>query len=452
MTSVGGESPGSAEETFKAVLVSAMAGCRAMAIIADDDAVASKVTSAVGSRMEGAGALVMTAIAQPGATLQDLIDQAAPPAPRKRKDRNGKDRNGKDKANVPDGPAALALRLLQGEDAGLLTVAQAHLLDATILESLLSLSRIELEDNRVLQVLLSGNAVLNTKLDRRAEGAQQVGVLRWFLDSEPQAAASGPSRPVEPSRPTPRVAAPSAIRKPSPAETSRLLPSRLLRRVGAVAFLFIAAASAGWFIAGLFQTETTVAAVEEPAAPSPTPIQAPAIQAPASQTPAIQTPTSERPAPTADLLISTDHGPRPTMRSGETVVVRLETTADKFVYCYYMDGFGQVSRIFPNRFQSDAFIPAGQAVEIPPGPERPFNIRLDTPGRIEFVACLASPTEVDSSRIAGAEAGDLTSIPGLQLHDLLHDFAVLSTTGARGQTMPISVVAGTDSPPSNPGR
>jgi hypothetical protein len=117
-----------------------------------------------------------------------------------------------------------------------------------------------------------------------------------------------------------------------------------------------------------------------------------------------------------------------------------------------MDGFGQVSRIFPNRFQSDAFIPAGQAVEIPPGPERPFNIRLDTPGRIEFVACLASPTEVDSSRIAGAEAGDLTSIPGLQLHDLLHDFAVLSSTGARGQTMPISVVAGADSPPSNPSR
>ena len=40
--------------------------------------------------------------------------------------------------------------------------------------------------------------------------------------------------------------------------------------------------------------------------------------------------------------------------------MRLETMTNKFVYCYYIDGFGQVARIFPNRYQLDAFVPAGR--------------------------------------------------------------------------------------------
>src|SRR4051812_31066122 len=113
MTSVGGESPGSAEETFKAVLVSAMAGSRAMAIIAggDDDDDASTVASTVGSRMEGAGAKVMSATARPGATLMDLIDQVAAPTTGKGKDTGrGKDTGkGKDRGygGAPDGATAL---------------------------------------------------------------------------------------------------------------------------------------------------------------------------------------------------------------------------------------------------------------------------------------------------------------------------------------------------------
>src|SRR3954470_16687675 len=149
MTSVGGESPGSAEETFKAVLVSAMAGSRAMAIIAggDDDDDASTVASTVGSRMEGAGAKVMSATARPGATLMDLIGQVAAPMTGRGK--------GRGRGGVPDGPTALALQLLQGEDAGFLAISQAHLLDPRTLENLLSLSQVEPGDGRVLQVLLS---------------------------------------------------------------------------------------------------------------------------------------------------------------------------------------------------------------------------------------------------------------------------------------------------------
>ena len=155
---------------------------------------------------------------------------------------------------------------------------------------------------------------------------------------------------------------------------------RSFRHVGVLGLL-IAAAAAGWFTADRILTEVSVPAAETHVEPA------------------------QSPALTPDFLISTDHGPMPTLPSGETVVVQVETSADKFVYCYYMDGSRQVARIFPNRFQSDAFVPAGKMVQIPPGPEpeRPFNIRLEMPGRLEAVTCLASSAELDRSRIDGTD-------------------------------------------------
>jgi hypothetical protein len=179
---------------------------------------------------------------------------------------------------------------------------------------------------------------------------------------------------------------------------------RLFRHASALVLL-IAAAAAGWFAADRLLTEVSV------------------------------------------MVVSTDHGPMPTLRSGETVAVQVETSADKFVYCYYMDGSRQVARIFPNRFQPDALVPAGQKVQIPPGPEpeRPFNIRLETAGRLEAVTCLASSTELDGSRIDGTDVEDLTPIPGLGLQDLVDAFGRLSASGARSQMIPINVMADTDS-------
>ena len=160
--------------------------------------------------------------------------------------------------------------------------------------------------------------------------------------------------------------------------------------------LLIAAAAAGWFAADRLLTEVSV------------------------------------------MVISTDHGPTPTLRPGETVAVQVETGADRFIYCYYMDNSRQVARIFPNRFQPDAFVPAGQKVQIPPGPEteRPFNIRLDTAGQIEVITCLASSTELDRNRIDGTEIEDLTPIPGLGLQDLLDAFGNSPPPGLTARPFP----------------
>jgi hypothetical protein len=421
MTSVAEDYPGNAEETFNAVLMSAIAGCRVMAVMAQRDEDAATVIQAVASRMESAGASVMVATAQPGASLADVVGWIAPAA-------------AKDLAGELDGPESLAARLLGREDAGLLIVKQAQALAPDTLDGLLELSQARLEDGRVLQVLLSGATALETLLDR-PEG-RPVAVSRWHLS-----ARSEPNFPMAASRVDTETWRPD----PSPPAPEPLKVSRLTRGLGVLGVLVVLAAGAtvasGWGQSATSQSATSQSATTQPEAMVAVaePELVPTVEV--VESPVAPPPVEEEPAPLPELAVTTDHGSKPTLSAGETIVVRVETTADKFVYCYYMDGFGKVARLFPNRFQPDALVPAGQAVEIPPGPERPFNIRLDTPGQVEAISCLASTTEIERSGMTGAETEDLLPIPGLGLEDLLNDFATLSDTGIRSVTMPITVVA-----------
>ncbi|GEO37607.1 hypothetical protein SAE02_17550 [Skermanella aerolata] len=437
MTSVQEENPGGAEEIFNAVLVSAMAGYGAMAVTAAHDDDATTLVRTVGTRMDAAGAVVMIALAHPGASLLDLIDQVGLTSrPKVIPIAASKAKAKKHRSDDLPSPESLALTLLQGEDAGLLIVAEAHALDQETLEDLLSLSQVHLGDSRALQVLLAGNDDLNANLDR---SAGQVRVKRWTLDlcAQPAAQKAIPAPtpqpqpiPVQPPSPTPSQAPPPADRRPR-------------HRQAAFGLLLTAAAATGWFAADRALTEYAVAVSEPPvieaplaeASPQPEPEPAPAPIEPQAAIPS--------PEPPPEILLSTDHGPMPTLNPGDTIVVQVESNADRFVYCYYMDSFRQVSRIFPNRFQTDAFVPAGQQVAIPPGPEaeRPFNIRLDMASRLEVITCLASSTAIDGSGIDGTDIDDLTPIPGLGLQDIFDAFGKLAGTGACSQTMPINVVA-----------
>ncbi|WP_158043985.1 DUF4384 domain-containing protein [Skermanella pratensis] len=376
--------PADAGEILNAVLLSAMAGRRALAVTADREDDAALLAQAVGSRLEAAGAVVMTAVAQPGMTLEDLLDQAAP------------SRTVPAGGESAGGPAALASRLLRGEDAGLLLVLQAHALDADLLGRLVALSQADWGEGRLLQVLLAGTA----GLDLDPDGP----VSRWHL-APPRDAGLPQASPGE--RPPPAPSRPHRLSIPA---------------LACVA----AAAAACWLVA---------------TGPEPSPVHTEAVQT----AEAVQAAEAPEPAEAAvGLLVSSDHGAAPVLPAGETIVVRVETASDSFVYCYYTDGLGQVARLFPNRFQPDALVPAGRVVEVPPGPERPFHIRLDTPGRPEVVACLASPTEVDGAAldgIDGVRTDDLLPIPGLELQDILGAFARLSGPGVDSATMPITVTA-----------
>ena len=186
--------------------------------------------------------------------MQDLLDQVPAPAA----NRNGA-RSSKSKA--------LALRLLQGEDAGLLTVVKAHELEAGLLESLLSLSQIDFGDGRFVQVLLSGNGSLNAQLERPSEGtvARQVRVERWLLAPQPQVrirpVSSGSGTAFRDRRPDgPVQASPLRAVPPSPG-TSPAGGSRFFRLF--VAFILIMGATiAGWFAADHFWTGVKIGTVK----------------------------------------------------------------------------------------------------------------------------------------------------------------------------------------------
>lgn len=414
---LGKADPGSPDGTVDAVFLSAIMGRRVIAVIADAHRDASTLVRAVGTRMGAAGAVVMVATASPGATLQDLLSQITTLGV-------GTEAGG----GAPCGSRAW-VQQMQGQDAGLFTVLQAHVLDARVLESLLLLSKVETEGGRFVQVLLAGNAGLEAQLDRcsGAAATPQAGVQRWFLAARPPAITSSAGadrgrahsdawadRPVQAFSHRPASDVP-----PSP----RARLSRTLCLSSALAILCIAVTGAGLLMADRFRTVVGVDAIEIPIRPA----------------------ANRDIAPPMDFVVTTDHGPTPSFNAGETVVVRVKTTPNAFVYCYYRDVSGEVARIFPNRFQPDAFVPAGQEIEIPPGPERPFNIRMDQPGQEEVVACLASPREIEQSRIDNGETEDLTPIAGLELQDVLDAFGALSGRGGRSLTMPIAVVAGRNS-------
>jgi Domain of unknown function (DUF4384) len=348
MTSVREENPGGTEEIFNAVLVSAMAGYGAMAVAAAHDDDAATLARAVGTRMDAAGAVVMVAMAHPGASLSDLIDQVGVTVrPKVIPIAAASKTKAKHRSDDLPSPESLALTLLQGEDAGLLIVAEAHALDQEALEDLLSLSQVNLGDGRALQVLLAGNDDLNTSLDR---STGQVRVKRWTLEPCAQPADQK------------TIPAPKPQPQPIPVQ-SPPAPQRPRRRYAAFGLLLTAAAT-GWFAADRALTEYSVAVPEPPTIEAPLAEASPQPEPEPEPEPAPVEPqaTIPSPEPPPEILLSTDHGPMPTLNPGDTIVVQVETSSDRFVYCYYMDSFRQVSRIFPNRFQTDAFVPARQDV------------------------------------------------------------------------------------------
>jgi len=149
------------------------------------------------------------------------------------------------------------------------------------------------------------------------------------------------------------------------------------------------------------------------------------------------------PPPAPELTLSSTRGPQPSYRAGEALVVKASASSDGFLYCYYADAKGAVSRIFPNRFQPDAFVEARREVEIPPGPQPPFNIRMEQPNATETVACVTSPQEVGLALPESYKAADLAVIAGARLDDVLNAYSRLTNTTVKTGRMTVKVLPAT---------
>lgn len=140
------------------------------------------------------------------------------------------------------------------------------------------------------------------------------------------------------------------------------------------------------------------------------------------------------------LVLGSPRGPQPKYRVGETLVVSVQPTQDAYVYCYYQDAAGTVARIFPNRFQPDAFIHAGKQIEVPPAGGSSFAIRFDKPGVSEAVSCLGADREVGLRLPDSLKAQDLEPLPVKGLDDVAARFRTVQGARVDDARMAVEVI------------
>jgi hypothetical protein len=108
---------------------------------------------------------------------------------------------------------------------------------------------------------------------------------------------------------------------------------------------------------------------------------------PALSDPSLRAPTDSTTMPLYATLITPD-GRNPTLRAHDEIKARLITKKGAFAYCFYADGEGKISRIFPNRFQPDAMV-KHNAVQLS-DPGGAFTLVADMPNRTEEVRCVTA--------------------------------------------------------------
>jgi peptidoglycan hydrolase-like protein with peptidoglycan-binding domain len=138
------------------------------------------------------------------------------------------------------------------------------------------------------------------------------------------------------------------------------------------------------------------------------------------------------------VALASERGKKPTYAPSEELRMAVRADQNAFLYCYYQDGKGQVARIFPNRFQPDSYIPAGDIIEIP-SRGAPFQIRFDQPQSQEEVACIASDREVGMHLPLDLKGKDLAPLPVASLDELIGVFEEIDRSGLGIARLPIQV-------------
>jgi len=138
------------------------------------------------------------------------------------------------------------------------------------------------------------------------------------------------------------------------------------------------------------------------------------------------------------VTIESERGPEPSYAPYELFRARVNVSESAFLYCFYRDGEGEISRIYPNRFQADAYVAGGRVLEIP-GRSAPFEIRFDDGESIEEIACVASEREVGLYLDEELKTVDLSPLPVTSVDELISVFRDIDPNGLGVARMSIRV-------------
>ncbi|MGF1643198.1 MAG: DUF4384 domain-containing protein [Thiotrichales bacterium] len=118
------------------------------------------------------------------------------------------------------------------------------------------------------------------------------------------------------------------------------------------------------------------------------------------------------------MTLDTERGVRPVFKAGESLNVRVKTTTDAHVYCYYQQADDTIFKIFPNRFSPNAKVAGGKDVRIPG--TNSFELRLDQHDAVESVMCMASIEELDKKLPPELGQQSLEPLPLKKLESVYH--------------------------------
>ena len=158
----------------------------------------------------------------------------------------------------------------------------------------------------------------------------------------------------------------------------------------------------------------------------------------------------ELPDPVADALpvpepvqieLYTDRGREPVYAPLESLRAHVRVSGNAYVACYYQEAGGGVVQVFPNRFQPQGYVAAGEIVALP-GRRAGFQIVPEQAGAQEQLMCVASPREITSHLPDELRVRDLVPMPIESLEALAETFRGIDRASVSQALLPISVAAG----------
>ena len=136
------------------------------------------------------------------------------------------------------------------------------------------------------------------------------------------------------------------------------------------------------------------------------------------------------------LTLATPQGSSPVYQINQALELTAIASQDSYLYCYYQDGGGAITRIYPNQFAPDAYMIGGRSVQIPG--EAGFDIVFDRPGAREQVLCVAARSELGLRLPASLRTPDLAPMPVRALDEVVTAYRQLDRDLVEAQ-LPIQV-------------
>jgi hypothetical protein len=150
---------------------------------------------------------------------------------------------------------------------------------------------------------------------------------------------------------------------------------------------------AAFFGAFLAADHSKVTPPEQPATYTPVAEADPAAAGTGTAVAGSRQPAADSPAAPREFALSVEtEGQRMRYRAGEPIHLKVRANRDAYVYCYMQDETRRITRFYPNRFDRDALLARGRALELP-GRMR-FQLVMNALGMKETVTCFASERDV----------------------------------------------------------